>query len=183
MFYTLFFIVHVGINACINFTILYIFSSSLSVSRPNYDKYRSRSSAIVGECQSPQCSLQRFRLGLGGAQTSNHMHAHKHPPTNQPIHTHTHTRTPQQLTHPIGGTHALTHTFTHTRMHTNTQLHTCACTITRTCTHTCTQGITPLFIACQEKHVSVVRALLKGKADPNKRNKVGRDLVDYVPLV
>lgn len=35
------------------------------------------------------------------------------------------------------------------------------------------QGITPLFIACQEKHVSVARALLKGKADPNRRNKVG----------
>ena len=46
-----------------------------------------------------------------------------------------------------------------------------------------TQGITPLFIACQERHVSVVRALLRGKADPNKRNKVGRDLVDYVRLV
>ena len=34
------------------------------------------------------------------------------------------------------------------------------------------QGITPLFIASQERHVSVVRALLKGKADPNRRNKV-----------
>ena len=35
-----------------------------------------------------------------------------------------------------------------------------------------TQGITPLYIACQEGHASTVRALLKGKANPNKRNKV-----------
>ena len=34
------------------------------------------------------------------------------------------------------------------------------------------QGITPLFIACQERHVGVTRALMNGKADPNRRNKV-----------
>ena len=34
------------------------------------------------------------------------------------------------------------------------------------------QGITPLFIACQERHVGVTRALLNGKVDPNTRNKV-----------